>query len=102
MKCRKLLGKEVVGARGWKIGRINDLLFDEGSWTIRSIEVQLHRAVAEEYRLRRLLSRSTIEVDVGSVRGIGDHVILGVTKTELRQKLSSATRPSAERPPSRA
>ena len=92
MKGRRLIGKEVVGARGWKIGKVKDIVFDEGSWRIGSLEVRLHRAVAQEYQMRHLLTRSVIEADVSSIRAVGDQVLLSVGKTDLRRMLTPSGR----------
>ena len=89
MRSRNLIGKEVVGARGWKIGKVKELIFDEGTWKIVSVEVELERRVAEEYRMKRLLSRTDVKLAVESVRAVGDHVILSVTKPELRRMVAS-------------
>jgi sporulation protein YlmC with PRC-barrel domain len=89
MKSRRLLGKEVVGAGGFRIGKIKEIVFDEKSWCIGTLEVELDRSVAEEYQMKKLLARTSLMVDVSSVKAVGDHVLLSVTKPELRRMVSS-------------
>jgi sporulation protein YlmC with PRC-barrel domain len=96
MKSGRLLGKQVVGSGGWRIGRVKDIIFDETTWRIEALEVRLDRKVAQEYRMKRLLLRTRLEVDVKSVHAIGDHVLLSVTKPGLRRMLSGGP----ESPPS--
>ncbi len=91
MKSRRLLGKQVVGASGWRIGKVKDLIFDETTWHIGSIEVTLDRNVAQEYQMKKILLRTALEVDVKLVHAVGDHVLLSVTKPELRRMLSGGT-----------
>ena len=88
MKSAKLFGKEVVGLRGFQIGRVVGINFDESSWSIASLDVRLFRRVAEEFRMRRVLVRTKIEVGVRSISAVGDRVILSVSKTDLRRMVS--------------
>lgn len=102
MKFARLLGKEVVGLRGWKIGKVSGLDFDESSWKIISLEVRLHRHVAEEFRMKKVLVRARIEVRVSSIYAIGDHVVLSVTKPALKRLVSgppNSVRRAPSRPP---
>ena len=89
MKIRAVLGKEVVGAGGWEIGKVEDAVVDEASWKVTALVVRLHGPVAEEYRMKHLLSRTTVDVAIASVHAVGTHVILSVTKPELRRMVSS-------------
>jgi sporulation protein YlmC with PRC-barrel domain len=88
MKSGRLLGKQIVGAGGWRIGKVKDIIFDETTWRIGSLEVTLDRKVAQEYQMKKILLRTSLEVDVKLVHAIGDHVLLSVTKPELRRMLS--------------
>ncbi|MGA7923026.1 MAG: PRC-barrel domain-containing protein [Thermoplasmata archaeon] len=94
MKTGILVGKEVVGSNGWKIGKIRDVTFNEKTWQIGSLDIQLERSVAEEYQMKALLTRPTLSVDVSSVHAVGDHVILSVTKPELREMVTTQMTPS--------
>lgn len=38
--------------------------------------------------MKKLLSRTTVAVDVASVHAMGDHVVLTVTKPELQRLVS--------------
>ena len=99
MKSARLIGREVVGQRGFKIGKVAGITFDESSWKVTSLEVRLFRQVAEEFRMRRVLMRTRIDVAVGSVHAIGDRVILSVSKTELRRLVSGPPDRPESQPP---
>jgi sporulation protein YlmC with PRC-barrel domain len=88
MRSEGLIGKQVVGSGGWTIGRIKGIVFDETNWRIGSLEVDLDPNVAKEYEMNKLLSRTTVNVDVNAVHGIGDHVILSISKPQLRALVS--------------
>jgi len=88
MKSRRLIGMQVVGSEGWTIGKVRDIVFDETTWRIGSLEVKLDRSVAEEYQMKKLLSRTTLVVDVASVHAVGDHLMLSITKPELGKMVS--------------
>jgi len=88
MKSKGIIGKEVVGSGGWTIGEVRDIVFDETNWRIGSLEVKLDRSVAEEYQMKKLLTRATLTIDVASVRAVGDHIMLSVTKPELGHMVS--------------
>ncbi len=89
MKSGSLIGKQVVASAGWKIGVVKEIVFDERSWRIGALEVELEKSVAEEFEMKKLLSRTSVEVGVDTVRAVGDHVILGVDKDELRKIIAS-------------
>ncbi len=88
MKSDELIGKEVVGSGGWKIGNVKDVNFDQQTWRIGSLVVNLDRDVAKEFEMQKLVFKSTIHLDVDSVKSIGDHVMLSTTKSDV-QKLAS-------------
>ena len=92
MHSTSLICRRVVGARGWRIGTVREIVFDESARKIEALEVGLHRPVAPEFQMRHLLARSSIDIDVGRVHAVGDHVLLSVTKLDLRQLVSSLSR----------
>ena len=97
MESAKLIGKEVVGMRGWKIGTVAGINFEEATWKVVSVGARLFRRVAEEFRMKRVLLPTTIEVGVGSISAIGDRVILSVPKPVPRRILSSRPGPAKGR-----
>jgi sporulation protein YlmC with PRC-barrel domain len=88
MKSGRLLGTQVVGAGGWRIGKVKEIIFDDTTWRIGSLEVALDRNVAKEYHMSKILLRTALMVDVKMIKAIGDHVLLTVTKPQLRLMLS--------------
>ena len=83
-----MIGKQVVGSGGWTIGRIKGIDFDETSWRIGSLEVDLDPNVAKEYEMKKLLARTTVNVDVNTVHGMGITLILSISKPQLRALVS--------------
>ena len=83
MKSATLFGKKVIGRRGFRIGEVVGIHFDENSGKVISLDVRLFRRVTEEFRKHRVLVRTRREVGVRSIPEIGDRVILTVSKTEL-------------------
>lgn len=102
MKSAKLIGKEVVGMRGWRIGKVSGINFDETTWNVISLDVRLFRKVADELRMKRVLLPTKIEVAVSTISAIGDRVILSVPKPSLRRVLTdhpSGTKTTRTIPP---
>lgn len=85
MKTEIVVGKEVVGSGGASIGKVKGLVFDETSWKIETFEVELTGEMAKEYGMKKLLTKSIINVPVASVKAIGDHVMLSIDKGELEK-----------------
>ncbi len=97
MKSDTLIGKQVVASAGWTIGTVKEIVFDDKTWRIGAIEVELEKPIAEEFEMKKLLSRTSVEIGVDTIRAVGDHVILAVDKPELRMiiaSLASAKGPS--------
>ncbi len=92
---RELLGKEVIGIRGWRIGLVTDVILDPKTWGVIALDVRLPKNVAEEFGLRHMLRSARIPVDVQNVQGIGDAAItLKISKAELRTFLRA--KPAAD------
>jgi sporulation protein YlmC with PRC-barrel domain len=83
MKISGLVGREVLGSGGWRIGRVQEVVFDETNWQIRSLDVKLDRSVAQEFQMKKLFFKTTVKIDVTSVHAVGDHIMLSVTKSQL-------------------
>ncbi len=64
MNAEDLIGLEVVGSNAWKIGKVKDLVIETKSWQVTAIVVELEKSVAEEFRLKRRLSKTHIPLNV--------------------------------------
>jgi sporulation protein YlmC with PRC-barrel domain len=91
MLTSEIVGKEVIGANGFKIGKVRDTEFDEKSWKVNSLEVHLEKDVAEEHHLRHRFKKTRVLIHVDHIQAVGDRVILGGSKEDLLKLIASAT-----------
>jgi sporulation protein YlmC with PRC-barrel domain len=86
-----LRGRTVIAADGQAIGEVGALLIDTSGWTIVSLQIKLHKAVAEQLGAARgILRAATLELPVRMVQSVGDAVLLSVPTLELRPVLPDA------------
>jgi sporulation protein YlmC with PRC-barrel domain len=79
--------KEVIGLNGWVIGTIKDVVFDEKTWKIGFLDVELDPEIAKEYDMKKLFRATHIPLDVDQVQGIGDKVTLKTSKEDLMTRI---------------
>jgi sporulation protein YlmC with PRC-barrel domain len=79
-----LVDKEVIGLNGWIIGTVKNVFFDETTWKVGSLDVELDGDVAKEYELKKILRSTHVPLDVSVIQGIGDKVTLKTSKEELK------------------
>ncbi|MDH2901920.1 MAG: PRC-barrel domain-containing protein [archaeon] len=91
MLTNEIVGLEVLGSNGFKLGKIRDTEFDVNTWKLNSIEVQLEKDVAEEHDLRHRFRKTRVLINVDHVQGVGDSVILKGSKEDLLKLIASAT-----------
>ncbi len=94
MNSQDIDGKEVLGSNGWKVGKAKDLTFDEKSWRVSSLDVELDRDVAKEFDLKGHFHKTHVAVNVSYVHAIGDSVILNASKEELFRLMSTGSNPT--------
>ena len=83
-----LRGRTVIAADGQAIGEVGALLIDTSGWTIVSLQIKLHKAVAEQLGAARgILRAATLELPVRMVQSVGDAILLSIPTLELRQLL---------------
>jgi sporulation protein YlmC with PRC-barrel domain len=78
-----LIDKEVVGAEGWRIGKVREILIDKDKWTVTGLSVALESNVAKEFNLKKLWGRSDVTIPIGQVQGAGDRIVLKSSKTQI-------------------
>ncbi|HVB12631.1 MAG TPA: PRC-barrel domain-containing protein [Nitrososphaerales archaeon] len=91
MLTNEILGMEVIGSDGFKLGKIKDTEFDESTWKINSLEVHLEKDVAEEHHLRHRFRKTRVLIGVDHIQSLGDRVILKGSKEDLLTLVASAT-----------
>jgi sporulation protein YlmC with PRC-barrel domain len=87
----KIIGKEVIGSQGDKLGTVHDIQFDEKGWSVLAIGVQLEKEVADEYNLGRRFKKTQVLINVKHIQAVGDKVILTGSRKELLQLVTSST-----------
>jgi sporulation protein YlmC with PRC-barrel domain len=80
VKGTELIGKDVVGRWGRKIGTIRDVIFDFDNWKISAIEVNLTESVSLELGMRKVL-----RIDINEIDWVGDAIVLKVSRSQLNR-----------------
>jgi sporulation protein YlmC with PRC-barrel domain len=83
MNALDVLEKEVIAQDGTKVGRIKDLIFDHASWNVNALVVEIEKNIAQEFNVKKALSRTRIRVSVSHIQGMSDRIVLRVPKEEL-------------------
>jgi sporulation protein YlmC with PRC-barrel domain len=83
MNALDVLDKEVIAQDGTKVGKIKDLIFDHNSWTVNALIVELEKNIAEEFNVKKALSKTRIRITVHHVQGMSDRIVLRVPKEDL-------------------
>ena len=83
-----LHGRTVIASDGLAIGEITTLFLDSDAWRVESLQVKLHKDVADRLGAdRSIFHAGILEIPTGMVQSVGDAVVLGVAIDELRQVL---------------
>jgi sporulation protein YlmC with PRC-barrel domain len=91
-----LHGRTVIASDGLAIGEITTLFLDSDAWRVESLQVKLHKDVADRLGAdRSMFHAGVLEIPTGMIQSVGDAVVLGVAIDELRQVLPT---PSESRP----
>jgi sporulation protein YlmC with PRC-barrel domain len=83
MNALDVLDKEVIAQDGTKVGKIKDLIFDHNSWTVNALIVELEKNIAEEFNVKKTLSKTRIRISVHHIQGMSDRIVLRVAKEDL-------------------
>ncbi len=90
MLTNEIVGREVIGSKGFKLGKITDTEFDEKTWKVNSLEIHLEKEAAEEHELRHRF-RKKVLIHVDHVQAVGERVILKRSKEDLLKLIASAS-----------
>ena len=87
-----LHGRTVITSDGLAIGAVTVLFVDSEAWRVESLQVRLHKEVADRVGAARgMFHAGTVEIPVRMVQSVGDAVVLSVTVDELRGVLPGAS-----------
>lgn len=83
-----LRGRTVITSDGLAIGSITMLFIDSDGWRVESLQIKLHKDVADRLGAdRSWLRAGAVEVPIRMVQSVGDAVVLSVGVDALRQVL---------------
>lgn len=87
-----LRGRTVIASDGLSIGEIAVLFIDSDGWRVESLQVRLHKDVADRLGAdRSMFHAGALEIPISMVQSVGDAVVLGVAIDQLRQVLPGAS-----------
>ena len=92
MLSSEIVGKEVIGSQGERLGTVRDVQFDEKGWSVLALGVQLEKDIADRYNLGHRFRKTEVMIEVKHVQAVGDKVILTGSSKELLQLMT----PSAQ------
>ena len=88
MLSSEIIGKEVIGSQGERLGTVRDIQFDEKGWNVLAIGVQLDKEVADEHNLGHRFRKTEVLISVKHIQAVGDKVILTGSSKELLQLIT--------------
>ena len=90
-----LRGRTVLTSDGLAVGQIAALFLDVEAWRVESLQIRLHKDIADRLGADRSMFRAgTVEVPTSMIQSVGDAVILSVPVDGLRQVLPSMGEPA--------
>lgn len=83
-----LRGRTVIASDGLAIGSVTMFFIDSDGWRLESLQIKLHRDVADRLGAdRSWLRAGAVEIPIRMVQSVGDAVVLSAGVDELRQVL---------------
>ena len=89
MDSKDILDKEVIGAGGWKIGKVKELSVDTVSWQVTSLDLDLEHDIKREYDTKSHLVDGRFPLDPRQIQSIGDRIVLKAGKDDLFRLVAS-------------
>ncbi len=87
--------RTVITSDGLAIGSIGALSIDSDSWRVESLQVKLHKDVADRLGAdRSWLHSGALDIPTRMVQSAGDAVILSAGLEELRRVLPEKSEPT--------
>ncbi len=91
MRYTDLEGMTVVGSRGRRLGKVDDVSLDPKNWTVNGIEVALDNDVSDALGIETIRRKARLFVDPEDIEGVSDVVLLDYDVEGLRGRLGSRT-----------
>ena len=84
----------MIASDGVAIGRVADLFLDSDGWRIESLQVSLHKDIADRLGAgRSLFHAGEVEIPIRMVQSAGDAVVLSVAVDDLVRVLPGTREP---------
>lgn len=83
INAKDLIGKEVVGAEGWKLGRVREIMIDRDTWMVTALSMDLESNIAKEFKMKKMWGKSDLAIPVGHVQGVADRIVLKKSKSQI-------------------
>jgi len=85
-----LRGRTIIAADGQVIGEISGLFFDNETWRIDALQVELRKETADQLGAARSMFRAgSLDIPIGMIQSVGTTVVLSVRSDDLRPVLAS-------------
>lgn len=83
-----LRGRTVIASDGLAIGSVTMLFIDSDGWRVESLQIKLHKDVADRLGAdRSWLRAGAVEIPIRMVQSVGDAIVLSSGVDQLRQVL---------------
>jgi sporulation protein YlmC with PRC-barrel domain len=90
-----LRGRTVIASDGLTIGKIAVLFLDSDAWRVESLQVKLHKDVADRLGAdRSVFHAGALEIPIRMVQSVGDAIVLSVAVDGLREVLPGTSEPA--------
>lgn len=86
--ARDLVGLEVVGPHGWRIGKVKHVPVDTNTWRVVEIEVELEKEVAERLNMKHHFRSTVIPIRTDKVTGVGNVISINYTQQDVDNLMS--------------
>jgi sporulation protein YlmC with PRC-barrel domain len=87
--AKDLVGLEVVGPHGWRLGKIENVLLDKTTWKATQVEVKLEKEVAEGLHMRHRFKSAILPIPVERITGVGNVVSINYTQEDVDNLIAS-------------
>jgi sporulation protein YlmC with PRC-barrel domain len=86
----EILGKDVITSDGRNVGTVADVAIDSKQWAVRDFRVSIDKRIAEEMGLDRKATGGIFILKTGSIKSIGDLIMLNQSMRSLAELASTA------------
>lgn len=89
ISTKNMVGLEVMGPRGWKIGKIENVPVNTATWKIEEIEVKLEKEIAERLNMKHHFRSTILPIRTEQITGVGNVVSINYTQEDVDNMIAS-------------